>query len=143
MKKASFNEAGRPSLLSVGKFTYTMKRIFKHIKNKFQQLKKPTENTKEIIKLSLWILGAYLVINLLPCINSLLSYLPSGLFLVLLFNLVVISWLLIQIHFDSLAVRKTFYVKNYTITTIYAIHTINKILFIGFASFHITQYVLQ
>ncbi len=120
-----------------------MKRIFKHIKNKFQQLKKPTDNTKEIIKLSLWILSAYLVINLLPCINRLLSYLPSGLFLVLLFNLVVINWLLIKIYFDGLAVGKTFYVKNYTITTIYAIHTINKILFIGFACFNITQYVLQ
>ena len=120
-----------------------MKGSFKSIKNKFQQLKKPTENTKEIIKLSLWILGAYLAINLLPCINSLLSYLPSGLFLVLLFNLAVITCLLVIIYSDVLAVRNTFYIKNYTITTIYAIHTINKILFIGFACFNITQYVLQ
>ena len=109
-----------------------MKGSFKSIKNKFQQLKKPTENTKDIIKLSLWILGTYLGINLLPCINSLLSCLPSGLFLVLLFNLAVITWLVIKTYFDILVVKRALQEKNARRLIIYTIYAINHSLFVVF-----------
>lgn len=109
-----------------------MKGSFKSIKNKFQQLKKPTENTKEIIKLSLWILGTYLSINLLPFINSLLSYLPSGLFLVLLLNVVIIAWLLIKTYFDILAIKRALHEANARQFIINTIYSINQALFVGF-----------
>ena len=109
-----------------------MKRIFKHIKNKFQQLKKPTENTKEIITLSLWILGIYIGINLLPVINSLLLHLPSGLFLVLLLNLFVIFWFSVKTYFDCLAVKNSINAKNTRKVLINATKTVNQVLCIGF-----------
>jgi hypothetical protein len=114
-----------------------MKRIFKHIKNKFQQLKKPTENTKEIITLSLWILGVYAGINLLPVINSLLLHLPSGLFLVLLFNLVVIFWFSLKTYFDCLVIKIALQEKNTKQLIIYIIHSINESLFVLFVVFNI------
>jgi hypothetical protein len=113
-----------------------MKRIFKHIKNKFQQLKKPTETTKEnikeIITLSLWILGVYIGINLLPVVNSLLLHLPSGLFVVLLLNLFVIFWFSLKTYFDGLVVKKALKEKNARRLIIYTIYAINHSLFVVF-----------
>lgn len=109
-----------------------MKRIFKHIKNKFQQLKKPTENTKEIITLSLWILGVYIGINLLPSINEFFVKLPSGLFLVLLLNLFVIFWFSLKTYFDGLVVKKVLQEKNARRLIIYTIYAINHSLFVVF-----------
>jgi hypothetical protein len=109
-----------------------MKRIFKHIKNKFQQLKKPTDNTKEIIGLSLWILGVYAGINLLPVINCLLLHLPSGLFLVLLLNFFVIFWFSLKTYFDCLAVKRALQENNAKELTTNAIYTINQCLFVAF-----------
>lgn len=116
-----------------------MKRIFKRIKNKFQQLKKPTQNTKEIIVLSLWILGIYAGINLLPVINNLLLKLPSGLFLVLLLNLFVIFWFLLKTYFDCLVVKLALQEKNTKQLITYIIHSINESLFVLFVVFNIYQ----
>jgi len=116
-----------------------MKRIFKRIKNKFQQLKKPTQNTKEIIILSLWILGIYAGINLLPVINNLLLKLPSGLFLVLLLNLFVIFWFLLKTYFDCLVVKLALQEKNTKQLITYIIHSINESLFVLFVVFNIYQ----
>ena len=116
-----------------------MKRIFKRIKNKFQQLKKPTQNTKEIIVLSLWILGIYAGINLLPVINNLLLKLPSGLFLVLLLNLFVIFWFLLKTYFDCLVVKLALQEKNTKQLITYIIHSINASLFVLFVVFNIYQ----
>lgn len=113
-----------------------MERIFKRIKNRFQQLKKPTENTKEktqeILKLLLWIFGVYACINLLPFINKLLINLPSGLFLVLLLNCVFIFWFLFKSYYDILAIRRALLEKNANKLIINLIYTINQFLFIGF-----------
>ena len=116
-----------------------MKRIFKRIKNKFQQLKKPTQNTKEIIVLSLWILGIYAGINLLPVINNLLLKLPSGLFLALLLNLFVIFWFLLKTYFDCLVVKLALQEKNTKQLITYIIHSINESLFVLFVVFNIYQ----
>ena len=113
-----------------------MKRIFKHIKNKFQQLKKPTDNTKEIIGLSLWILGVYIGINLLPVINSLLLHLPSGLFVVLLLNISLFSVIAMK-SYVLLLITKSQFSKNSALTRIYAIHSINAVLFCAFIISHI------
>jgi len=116
-----------------------MKRIFKRIKNKFQQLKKPTQNTKEIIVLSLWILGIYAGINLLPVINNLLLKLPSGLFLVLLLNIIIIFWFLLKTYFDCLVVKLALQEKNTKQLITYIIHSINESLFVLFVVFNIYQ----
>ena len=116
-----------------------MKRIFKRIKNKFQQLKKPTQNTKEIIVLSLWILGIYTGINLLPVINNLLLKLPSGLFLVLLLNIIIIFWFLLKTYFDCLVVKLALQEKNTKQLITYIIHSINESLFVLFVVFNIYQ----
>ena len=109
-----------------------MECIFKRIKNKFQQLKKPTQNTKEIIMLSLWILGIYVGINLLPVINNLLLKLPSGLFLVLLLNIIIIFWFSIKTFFDALAIKEAVVRANSFKTITNGIYTINQSLYIGF-----------
>lgn len=109
-----------------------MERIFKHIKNKFQQLKKPTDNAKENTKLLLGILGVYASINLLPLIYSLILKLPSGLFLILLFNLIVIFWLSLKTYFDFLTVKRFINEKNPRKVLINATRTINQSLCIGF-----------
>ena len=116
-----------------------MKRIFKRIKNKFQQLKKPTQNTKEIIVLSLWILGIYAGINLLPVINNLLLKLQSGLFLVLLLNIIIIFWFLLKTYFDCLVVKLALQEKNTKQLITYIIHSINESLFVLFVVFNIYQ----
>lgn len=109
-----------------------MERIFKRINNKFQQLKKPTDNAKENTKLLFWILGVYASINLLPLIYSLLLKLPSGLFLILLFNLIVIFWLSLKTHSDFLAMKNFVNKKNPRKVLINATRTINQSLCIGF-----------
>lgn len=125
-----------------------MERIFKRIKNRFQQLKKPTENTKEktteILKLSLWIFGVYTCINLLPFINKLLINLPSGLFFVLLLNAFLLCPVATKTYIDTKAVKNTFGKKDYhIISIIYTTHIINQVLFTGFVIFNITLYVFQ
>ena len=112
-----------------------MERIFKRIKNKFQQLKKPTENTKEFFTLLLWILGVYIGINLLPLINNFLLQLPSGLFLVLLLNIGLFTVVAIK-SYVLLLITKSQFNKNPTLTHIYAIHSINAVLFCVFIIIH-------
>jgi len=116
-----------------------MERIFKHIKNKFQQLKKPTENTKEFFTLSLWILGVYAGINLLPLVNNFLLGLASGLFFVLLLNLFVVFWFSLKTYFDCLVVKIALQEKNTKQLIIYIIHSINESLFVSFVVFNIYQ----
>lgn len=109
-----------------------MERIFKRIKNRFQQLKKPTEKTQEILKLSLWIFGVYTCINLLPFINNLLISLPSGLFLVLLLNCVVIFYLTIKTFFHILVIKQALQNNNEHKATIILIYATSQVLFVGF-----------
>ena len=125
-------------------FIFIMERIFKRIKNRFQQLKKPTEKTQEILKLSLWIFSVYTCINLLPFINKLLINLPSGLFLVLLLNAFLLCPVIMELYPDALAVKNTFNKKDYyIISIIYATHIINRVLFACFIIFNIILYVWQ
>lgn len=114
-----------------------MRRIFKRIKNKFWQLKKPTEDTKQFFTLSFWIFGVYVGINLFPVINNLLLQLPSGLFFVLLLNIFVIFWLSSKTYFDYLAVKRAFQEKDTKQLIINGIYAINQLLFIAFNIYQI------
>ena len=113
-----------------------MNRMFGKIKSTFLQFKKPTDNAKEVIKLSLWIAGVYVSIGLLPFINSSLAMLPSGLFLVLLFNLVLLFIVIVKAYLDILIVKAQFS-QNKFLTYIYATHSINKVLFCVFIIIYI------
>lgn len=113
-----------------------MNRILGKIKSTFLQFKKPTNNAKEIIKLSLWIFGAYLTINLLPSINSSLAMLPNGLFLVLFFNLVLLFVITAKTYLDVL-IAKAQFSQNKFLTYIYVTHSINKVLFCAFIIIYI------
>ncbi len=113
-----------------------MNRMLGKIKSTFLQFKKPTDNIKEIIKLSLWIFGSYLTINLLSRINSSLAMLPNGLFLVLFFNLVLLFIVIVKAYLDILIVKAQFS-QNKFLTYIYATHSINKVLFCVFIIIYI------
>ena len=89
--------------------------------------------------LSLWILGIYAGINLLPVINNLLLKLPSGLFLVLLLNIIIIFWFLLKTYFDCLVVKLALQEKNTKQLITYIIHSINESLFVLFVVFNIYQ----
>lgn len=116
-------------------FILIMKHIFTLIKNKLQKLQKSTK--KEIINLCIWIIGAYLGINLMSNINSFLLKFPNGLFFVLLLNFTITFYLSINTYFDILAIKIAFNKKIADKLMIYGIHTINQILFICFVGFNI------
>lgn len=116
-----------------------MKHIFKQIEKRFQQLQKPTENKKEILRLSLWIFGVYACINLLPIINKLLINLSSGLFFVLFLNFTIAFYLSIKTYFDCLAIKIALNKQMANKLIIYGMHAINQILFIGFIAINIYQ----
>jgi hypothetical protein len=109
-----------------------MNRIFGKIKSTFLELKNAYKKRKDIDKLIVWILGIYIAINFLPTINNFLLNFPTGLFLVLLFNIPVVFCLGITTYTDFLAVQKAFYERKSGLLTMYAIHTINQSRFISF-----------
>jgi hypothetical protein len=109
-----------------------MNRIFGKIKSTFLELKNAYKKRKDIDKLIAWGLGVYIAINFLSTINNFLLKFPTGLFLVLLFNIALVFCLGIKTYYDLLAVKRALYERKSNKLIINAIHTINQSLFIGF-----------
>lgn len=112
-----------------------MKHIFTLIKNKLQKFQKSTK--KEIINLCIWIIGAYLGINLMSNINSFFLKFPNGLFFVLLLSFTIAFYLSIKTYFDYLAIKIALNKQIADKLIIYGMHAINQIIFICFIAFNI------
>ena len=112
------------------------KTIAKKIKTRLQKLKNSLKKIQEVVKeytnIILWILGAYVGVNLLPALNGLLLKLPTGLFVILLTNSILIFYLAIKTYFDFLAVKICLQKQYQQQLLINAIHFINQSICIGF-----------
>lgn len=112
------------------------KAIAKKIKTRLQKLKNSLKKIQEVVKeytnIILWILGTYVGVNLLPALNGLLLKLPTGLFVILLTNSILIFYLAIKTYFDFLAVKICLQKQYQQQLLINAIHFINQSICIGF-----------